>query len=245
MLESSTDWARVRELFETTFEESSEERARALRLESNEHIRQRVIEMLAAHDAADGGVLDRPAVDTLDPLLFSKLSPAPSLVGRRLGAYRVVREIGRGGMGAVYEALRDDAQFEHRVAIKTLRLGIDSESVLRRFDQERRILAGLQHPNIAALYDGAVSDDGLPYFVLEFVDGLPVDRHCVENKLTLRERIALFLQVISAAQYAHQLLIVHRDIKPGNILVTRAGVAKLVDFGIAKLLTQEPSHVTG
>jgi len=197
--------------------------------------------MLSAHDA--DGPLDRSvllAVDSID----TSVATSASLIGRHLGPYRIIREIGRGGMGAVYEAVRDDSQFEQRVAIKTLRMGNDSESVVNRFRQERRILAALQHPNIAALYDGAITDDGLPYFVLEFVDGTPIDTYCDERNLDVRKRIELFLQVVAAVQYAHQQLVVHRDIKPGNIFVTQDGVVKLLDFGIAKVLDTEVSELT-
>ncbi|HEX2721650.1 MAG TPA: serine/threonine-protein kinase [Gemmatimonadaceae bacterium] len=243
MIENATDWERVKDLFASTFEAGVAERERALSSELDEAIRRRVVAMLAAHDRTDGP-LDRSLAMTGDAFGLEPIAPAPTLVGRKLGAFRIVREIGSGGMGAVYEAIREDAQFDQRVAIKTLRIGAGTEGIRLRFHEERRILAGLQHANIAALYDGAITEDGLPYFVLEYVEGVPIDRYCNDRKLTVRARIELFLQVITAVQYAHQQLVVHRDIKPANILVTADGVVKLVDFGIAKVLDPEGPHVT-
>lgn len=240
----TTDWDRIKELFSATFEASPSARESVLDLESNPVIRRRVEEMLSAHDRQEGP-LDRSVLLAVDSLDDSLVPAAPHLLGKAFGPYRVVREIGRGGMGAVYEGIREDSQFEQRVAIKTLRAGADSETIVRRFRQERQIVAALQHPNIAALYDGAIAGNGLPYFVLEYVDGIPIDTYCKDHQLSVRQRIELFLQVVAAVQYAHQQLVVHRDIKPSNILVTRDGVVKLVDFGIAKLLDASENEVTG
>ena len=157
------------------------------------------------------------------------------VVERRIGAYRVLRELGHGGMGTVYLAARADDQYQKRVAVKVIR-GLDSAEVVRHFRRERQILAGLEHPNIARLFDGGTTDDGLPYFVMECVEGEPIDRFCDEHKLSIQERLRLFQGVCAAVQYAHRNLVVHRDIKPHNILVTPEGVPKLMDFGIAKLL---------
>ena len=157
----------------------------------------------------------------------------------RIGAYRILSEIGRGGMGAVYLAERADGQYQRRVAIKLVQGGPASgPELLRRFRMERQILAGLQHPNIAQLLDAGVSDDGVPYLVMEYVEGIRIDKYCDSNALSLRARIELFRHVCSAVQYAHRNLVVHRDIKPSNILVTAEGVPKLLDFGIAKLLRE-------
>jgi serine/threonine protein kinase/tetratricopeptide (TPR) repeat protein len=155
----------------------------------------------------------------------------------QIGAYRILSEIGRGGMGAVYLAERADGQYQRRVAIKLVAGGpASAPELLRRFGIERQILAGLQHPNIAQLLDAGITDDGTPYLVMEYVEGLRVDKYCDSKTLSLRERIELFRHVCSAVQYAHRNLVVHRDIKPSNILVTAEGVPKLLDFGIAKLL---------
>lgn len=155
---------------------------------------------------------------------------------RRIGAYRVVREIGRGGMGSVYLAARADQSFDKLVAIKVIRRGLDLDDVVRRFQGERQILAMLDHPNIARLLDGGATEDGLPYFVMEYINGEPVDEYCELRKLPIAERLTLFQGVCSAVSYAHQNLIVHRDLKPANVLVTNEGVPRLLDFGIAKLL---------
>lgn len=244
MKETTADWDRVKELFAATFEADSETRHNTLHAEVDERIRKRVESMLSAHDSMNGP-LDKSVLLSVDSLDTSLVAPTPTLVGRMLGPYRVVREIGRGGMGAVYEGVREDAQFDQRVAIKTLRVGADSDAVVKRFQQERRILAALQHPNIATLYDGAITEEGLPYFVLEYVDGVPIDRYCNDRRIVLPDRIELFLQVVAAVQHAHQQLVVHRDLKPTNILVTPEGVVKLVDFGIAKLLDATNDELTG
>jgi eukaryotic-like serine/threonine-protein kinase len=159
-----------------------------------------------------------------------------SSIGRRIGAYVLVRELGRGGMGAVFLAERADREFTKQVAIKLLKRGTDTDEVLRRFRAEREILARLEHPNIARLFDGGTTDDGLPYFVMEYVAGTPITEFCVEKKLSIEQRLQLFLKVCDAVRFAHQNLIVHRDLKPANILVTPDGEPKLLDFGIAKLV---------
>ena len=159
--------------------------------------------------------------------------------GRKIGNYELVRELGRGGMGTVWLARRADQQFEKLVAIKLLKRGTDTDEVLRRFRTERQILARLEHPNIARLLDGGITDDDLPYFVMEYVEGRPVTDFCREAALSTEDRLRLFLKICGAVQFAHQNLVVHRDLKPGNILVTGDGEPKLLDFGIAKLLAAE------
>jgi serine/threonine-protein kinase len=158
------------------------------------------------------------------------------LSGRRIDRYAVLREIGRGGMAVVYLAERADGQFEQLVALKVMGRGVDAAPVVARFRQERQILARTRHPGIAALLDGGVTPDGRPYFVMEYVDGRPIDRFCDEERLGVPQRLALFLQVARAVEHAHHNLVVHRDIKPSNILVSADGRAKLLDFGIAKRL---------
>ena len=153
-----------------------------------------------------------------------------------IGPYRIEREIGRGGMGHVYLAVRNDRAYQKRVAIKVLGGGHQARALEWRFKCERQILAGLDHPNIARLLDGGTTHDGRPYFVMDHIQGQRIDRYCDAQRLTVRERLRLFLQVCDAVQYAHRNLVVHRDIKPSNLLVTPEGVPKLLDFGIAKLL---------
>ncbi|MGH9409422.1 MAG: serine/threonine-protein kinase, partial [Vicinamibacterales bacterium] len=185
-----------------------------------------VLALLESADAA-AGLFETPAgvADQVE-------TAAPS----HLGPYRIVRELASGGMGSVYLAERDDGQFHQRVAIKIVRGGFASAFLMERFREERRILASLEHPNIARLLDGGTTADGLPYVVMEFIEGEPIDRFCVRRAVLLNERLAIVRQVCAAVQYAHQHLVIHRDIKPGNILVADDGTPKLLDFGIAKLL---------
>lgn len=156
----------------------------------------------------------------------------------RLGNYEILRELGRGGMGVVLLARRADEQYEKHVAIKVIKRGMDSDAVLRHFRDERQILAGFDHPNIARLFDAGTTTDGLPYFVMERVEGLPINEYCANHQLNLNERLKLFREVCAAVSYAHRHLVVHRDLKPSNIVVTAEGVPKLLDFGIAKVLQQ-------
>ncbi|MGD9903738.1 MAG: protein kinase [Vicinamibacterales bacterium] len=157
----------------------------------------------------------------------------------RVGAYRLVRELGHGGMGTVHLAVRDDDAFHKRVALKVLKRGMDTDAIVRRFRTERQILAGLDHPNIARLLDGGTTADGRPYLVMEYVDGAPLVEFAEARQLDTTARLELFLQVAAAVQYAHQNLVIHRDLKPANVLVTADAVPKLLDFGIAKLLNPE------
>lgn len=161
----------------------------------------------------------------------------------RIGPYKVTKELGRGGMGQVYLGLRDDGTFQQRVAIKIVKRGMETDEITRRFELERRVLAALNHPNIARILDGGVTEDGRAYFIMEYVEGLPLDKHCDARRMTTEQRLDIFRQVCAAVQFAHQNLIVHRDIKPSNIIVTGEGVPKLMDFGIAKMLNPEMSPV--
>ena len=163
----------------------------------------------------------------------------PSVIGQRIGHYQIVREIGRGGMGTVYQAVRADEQYLQSVAIKFVSLGAETRRTLSRIRIERQILATLQHANIAALLDGGTTQDGRPYIVMEYIDGEPLLDYCRRRSLSVPARVELFRALCNAVQYAHQMLVIHRDIKPGNVLVTSDGVPKLLDFGIAKLLTPE------
>ena len=159
--------------------------------------------------------------------------------GKIVGAYRILKKIAEGGMGSVFLAERADGQFEQKVALKLIKQGLNSAEIVRRFQSERQILARLQHPNIARLLDGGLTDEGLPYFTMEYVEGEPIDKYCDTHKLTIDERLKLFIKVCSAIHYAHQNLVIHRDLKPGNILITEDGSVKLLDFGIAKVFTED------
>jgi serine/threonine protein kinase len=189
--------------------------------------------LVAAHDKANTDFLNTPlqALSNQQPPNQDDL-----MIGRQLGNYEVVEQIGAGGMGEVYRAIRADDQYHMQVAIKLMRAGQDSGFVINRFKNERQILASLDHSNIARVLDGGTTKEGMPYFVMELIDGQPIDEYCDSHKLLIAERLKLFLQVCSAVIYAHQHLIIHRDVKPSNILVTSNGVPKLLDFGIAKIL---------
>jgi eukaryotic-like serine/threonine-protein kinase len=180
----------------------------------------------------------RPATGLGDPEGLSAAQVPPH--DGRFGPYRITRVVGRGGMGMVYQAERADRRYERRVAIKTLAWPAPGGLLARRFEEERRILAGLEHPNIARLYDAGATPEGVPYLVMEYVEGRRIDKYCDENGLSIDERLALFDRVCEAVEYAHGRLIVHRDLKPGNILVTADGVPKLLDFGVARLLDADP-----
>ena len=203
---------------------------------ADEELRREVMSLLAAVDTA-ADLFEAPRLATGQALaVLSDVVDGPPLVGSRIGAYRILSEIGRGGMGAAYLAARDDRAYEKRVAIKLIKRGMDTDAILRRFRHERQILAHLDHPNIVTLMDGGTTTDGLPYFVMEYVDGIPIDRYCDTNRLPIPERLKLFQAVCAAVHHAHERRIVHRDLKPSNILVTNAGMPKLLDFGIAKLV---------
>jgi len=232
----------MKELFHSALERAPQERdsflaeAGASDLELLEDVRS-----LFRASAAAGPFLERPVPGP--PTLFDDVAgdgdgsdEVEAMVGAIVGAYRLVEVIGRGGMGTVYRAVRVDDVYEKAVALKLVKRGMDTEFVLRRFRDERRILAQLDHPHIARLLDGGTSPDGRPYFVMEHIEGLPLDLYADAHGLDVRRRLELFLPVCDAVQHAHRNLVVHRDLKPANILVTANGRPKLLDFGIAKLL---------
>ncbi|MDB4884182.1 MAG: protein kinase, partial [Gemmatimonadetes bacterium] len=201
--------------------------------EGDSALQAEVRRLLAAYQASKE-FLEQPSAPSVAPLLRSAWGGAEA--PQRVGPFRIIREVGRGGMGAVYLAERDDGQFEQRVALKLIRSFGRTDALVERFLGERRILARLRHPNIASLIDGGVMDDGTPWFAMEFVDGQRFDRWCDAANLPIGRRVALLESVCAAVQYAHEQLVVHRDLKPSNILVTPGGELKLLDFGIAKLL---------
>jgi serine/threonine protein kinase len=227
-------WQQVKELFGTALDMDEKARAAFLdeRCPSGSAIRTE-IESLLAH-AGVASFLDQPAIAHA-PDVLDEVAPDRWL-DQRIGPYRIVSLIGQGGMGDVYRAVRADDQFHKEVAIKVMRGGASASGMVRRFRAERQILASLDHPHIARLLDGGATDDGQPYLVMELVAGVPIDRYCTERNLELPARIDLFRMVCGAVQYAHQHLVIHRDLKPGNILVTSEGDVKLLDFGIAKLM---------
>ncbi|HET8675622.1 MAG TPA: protein kinase [Blastocatellia bacterium] len=228
-------WARIKPIFYEAAEQPADERSAFIRSRcgDDESLALEIESLLGAHDQAGSFIEGLPNESTT---LTLDAQPPDTIIGRRIGAYEVIQEIGRGGMGAVYLASRADEQFHKLVAIKLIKTGFDHESIIRRFRNERQILASLDHPNIARLLDGGVATDGLPYFVMEYIEGQSIRDYCDSRRLNTLERLRLFRSVCSAVHYAHQNLIVHRDIKPSNILVTPDGTPKLLDFGIAKLL---------
>jgi serine/threonine-protein kinase len=229
------DWPRVKALFFAAHEAPEADRARLLAdADVAPDVRAHVARLLAAAAGA-AGRFEAPALGGAPAVDDAELG-APLAAGRRLGPWAIVRRVGEGGMGTVYEARRADGDFVQRVALKTVWRGADSQLLLRRFRSERQILAGLQHPNIARLLDGGATDDGLPYLVMEYVDGAPIDAWCDARRLPIPARLDLFRQVCAAVAHAHRNLVVHRDLKPGNVLVTADGAVKLLDFGVAKLL---------
>jgi serine/threonine protein kinase/tetratricopeptide (TPR) repeat protein len=225
-------WQMIEELFHAALACAPEQRPAFLERAcgGNDRLREE-IESLCASDQL-GGLTEGSGLQAGIRLLErSQADP-----GRKIGQYLVVREIGRGGMGTVLLASRADEAFHRQVAIKVLRRGLDADDIVERFRRERQILAALDHPNITRLLDGGTTADGLPYFVMELIEGEPVDQYCDQQKMTITERLILFQRVCDAVQYAHQNLVVHRDLKPSNVLVTKEGVPRLLDFGIAKLL---------
>lgn len=192
---------------------------------------------------------DAPGAETLHGLVSDQARAVvraedEAWIGRRLGPWRVTRILGHGGMGTVLEAVRDDAQYDKRVAIKLVKRDLDSEIGRRRFLRERQILAALDHPAIARLLDGGATGDGMPYLVMEFIEGEDILSFAATQKLSVEARLRLFLDVLDAVANAHQKLIVHRDLKPANILVTPEGRVKLLDFGIARLLDESADGAT-
>jgi tetratricopeptide (TPR) repeat protein len=229
---------RLRELFHAAVELTPAERERlfAASPEPDEDLAAELRSLLAAHDAADNAAGDFVADGLAAHQREMAREVGASLVGRRLGPYVLERLLGRGGMGAVYLGQRVDDAFRHQVAIKLLRPELASPDLVRRFRAERQTLASLSHPNIARLLDGGATEEGLPFLVMEYVAGVPLEEHCDANRLDLRARLELFGTLCDAVEHAHRNLVVHRDIKPGNLLVTAEGEVKLLDFGIAKLL---------
>ena len=207
-------WDQVKEILALALEQSPEERTDFIRKACGDDaaIRAEVESLILHHAHADSLLENSPVADAL--------SYSPVMVGRRIGAYRIVREIGRGGMAVVYLGERDDQNYRKRVAIKMVTPGTGTEQILQRFRNERQTLAALDHPNIVKLLDGGSSEDGSPYLVMEYVEGLPIDQYCDRNQLSIDDRLRLFRDVCSAVQYAHQNLVIHRDLKPGNILIT-------------------------
>ncbi len=236
-------WQRAKELFHDALERDPDDRAAFLQTAcgDDQALRAEVEGMLAA----DGGGNFLRTPTARDEFAIPDGRADERRVGSLVGAYRLERVIGAGGMGSVFAASRADGQYEKTVAVKLIKRGFESDDALRRFLRERQLLANLDHPNIARLLDGGVTDDGQPYLVMEYVEGVPITEYADNQKLPTSQRLLLFRQVCAGVQYIHQNLIVHRDLKPANILVAADGVPKLLDFGIAKLLDDAPAAGAG
>jgi serine/threonine protein kinase len=241
-------WKRIEDLYHAALHRDESARAAFLQESCNgEADLRREVESLLYYSQRADSFIETPALQLAAESFANqdadgRVMLGRVMLGRRIGQYELVAKLGSGGMGEVYRGVRADDQFHKEVAIKLIRQGYDTALIVRRFRNERQILATLEHPNIAALLDGGTTEDGLPFFVMELVEGLPIDRYCAAYKLDVRERLKLFRSVCDAVQYAHQNLIVHRDLKPQNILVTAQGVPKLLDFGIGKILRVAPQQ---
>ncbi len=234
-------WAQIEDLLERAENLEPSQRTKVLKewCDGDEELYLQV-ERFASEGQETKQFLESPITALGSEQLWQNLDKQfDNMEGRIIGGYKIVSELGRGGMGAVYLAERADGEFEQTVAIKIIKRGMDTDEIVSRFRYERQILARLHHPNIAQLYDGGVTEEGLPFIVMEYVEGIPIDEYAREKKLSIRERLRLFQPICEAVQYAHRNLIVHRDIKPGNILVSNEGRVKLLDFGIAKILEED------
>lgn len=249
-------WQQIEDIFQTALDLPDDERDEYVRRECGDDLELLAeVKKLVARYETDESFLESPVwTDSamFQPSLKQEIASsldkiaapekAESFVGQQIGVYRLTEELGRGGMGMVFLAERADGEFKQKVAVKLIKRGMDSDFIIRRFRHERQILAALNHPNIARLLDGGTTADDLPYFVMEYVEGKSFFKFCAAKKFDLRRKIELFLQVCSAIAYAHKRKIIHRDIKPTNILVTDEGTPKLLDFGIAKILDPDLIH---
>ncbi|MDM7920711.1 MAG: serine/threonine-protein kinase, partial [Pyrinomonadaceae bacterium] len=233
----SEDWKKVKEVLADALERPVTERQAFLDAQKLSPELRIEIETLLAFEEGSEGVMQLSAVEFAKDLLDD--APESKLIGQTIGSYRIIREIGYGGMGVVYLAERADGKFDQKVALKLLKRELNTAALRRRFEQERAILASLEHPNIARLLDAGATDDQVPFIAMEYVEGLPIDVFCDKYELSLSKRLDLFRTVCAAVNFAHRNLVVHRDLKPSNILVNEDGMPKLLDFGIAKVLSEE------
>lgn len=233
----SEDWKKVKEVLADALEVESSGRRAFLDAQGLSPEMRGEVESLLAFESESEDVMRLSAVEFAKDFLDD--GSDATLVGQQLGNYRIIREIGYGGMGVVYLAERADGKFDQTVALKLLKRELNTSALRRRFEHEREILASLEHPNIARLLDAGTTDDQVPFIAMEYVDGLPIDVFCDKHDLSLGERLDLFRTVCTAVNFAHRNLVVHRDLKPSNILVNDEGIPKLLDFGIAKVLSEE------
>ncbi|MCB1024004.1 MAG: protein kinase [Acidobacteria bacterium] len=239
---NTENWKKIKEVFSGIVELSEEQRKDFLdgAFDVNDEMRLEIEKMLLFDNEQldDEDDLEKSAFEHFSDVLRSNVPDA-------IGEYKIVREIGRGGMGAVYEAIRTGENFSQRVALKVIKRGMDTEAIISRFRHEQQILSSLEHPNIARFLNGGMTDDNLPFYAMEFVEGEFIDEYCRNRNLNIDERLKLFRKVCEAVQFAHQNLIIHRDLKPKNILVTEDGTPKLLDFGIGKILSPGSFEAVG
>ena len=237
---SPEHWQRIEEIFQTALDLSLSQRAGfvAEKCAGDVALQAEVEKLLSQFEEA-GSFIEQPVVSFGRTRVLDAMLPVDvkdPLLGTLLGSYKIEREIGRGGMGAVYEAVRADGEFRRKVAVKIVKRGMDTDYILKRFRTERQILATLEHPYITRLLDGGTTTDGRPYFVMDYIEGLPLYDYCDQRRLSITQRLQLFNKICEAVEYAHQSLVIHRDLKPTNILIARNETPRLLDFGIAKLL---------
>lgn len=242
------EWEQIESIVDGALERHGKERMAYINDQcgDNKQLKKQVTEYLNAIEQSIG-FLENDDVQKgllIDDFIKDPNTPASSLIGEVIGNYKITKLIGYGGLGSVFLAKRADGKFQHQVALKVLRRGMDTPKNISRFQLKREILAELSHPNIAQLYDGGVTEDGLPYLIMEYIDGTPIDNYCNQQKLSLKQRLSLFEEICDAVQYAHNNLIIHRDLKPANIMVTETGVVKILDFGISKLIREDTGHTT-
>ena len=236
------EWDKIKEIVESVLIRRVDERASFLDTLNLSNEMRAEIDSLIAFDDESANFLNQSAVNYSQDF-FDDEDQINPLIGQTIGIYSIHRELGFGGMGAVYLAERNDGKFDQKVALKFLKRELNTAALRRRFKQEREILTSLEHPNIARLIDAGTTDNKIPYFAMEYVEGLPIDEYCRKNKLNLNQRLDLFRIVCSAVDFAHRNLIVHRDLKPSNVLVSENGTPKLLDFGISKILSEEFEQV--
>ena len=243
MSEADERWLQADRLFTAALDLAEEARPAFLDAECGDDAElRRLVEKLL--EGAKTGTFLTPGEALTEGLLDAAAPGAdePDLSGTVVDRYRLIEEIGRGGMAVVYRAERADGQFEQQVALKLIKRGIDTDDVVQRFARERQILARIRHPHIARLLDGGATAEGRPFFAMELVQGRPIDRYCDEQLLNIEQRLRLFCDVAEAVAHAHRNLVVHRDIKPSNILVGDDGEVRLLDFGIARVLEDDENE---
>jgi non-specific serine/threonine protein kinase/serine/threonine-protein kinase len=237
------NWQKVKDVLDEVLQIGPEGRRQFLDAADLDREVRDEVQSLLSFEEASADLMQLSAVEFSSEFVNGR-DADDGLAGQQIGSYRIVSEVGHGGMGAVYLAERVDGKFTQRVALKLLKREMNTSTLRRRFEQERDILSRLEHPNIARLLDAGATDDKIPFIAMEYVDGRPIDEYCNKHRLDLKERLDLFRQICSTVDFAHRNLIVHRDLKPSNILVTEDGTPKLLDFGISKIISEDLADQT-